>query len=259
MSLHVVHDGSRPAPPVLLLHGSGTSGVCWDPVVPALAAGHHVVRVDLAGHGRSGPAPSYAVPDQAARVARVLDELGLTDIAVIAHSSGGYVATELAATRPGLVRSLALISTGPALDAFRPQPAVLRLLLGPVLGRLLWPLRTDAMVRRAALATCARPVTIPDELVAHLRAVGHRDFRRVMRGHDAYLGERSVPDRLAAVGVPVPLLVIFGGADPRWDPASARRYTRVPGARVEMLPGVGHLPMYEAPAELTPLLLAFLG
>ena len=119
--MHVVHDGPPQAPPVLLIHGSGASGGTWQPVVPALAARHHVIRVDLPGCGRSPVAPSYDVPDQADRVAAVLD--GLRQVATVGHSSGGYVATALAERRPELVRSLALISTGPRTDALLPQPS----------------------------------------------------------------------------------------------------------------------------------------
>jgi pimeloyl-ACP methyl ester carboxylesterase len=51
--------------------------------------------------------------------------------------------------------------------------------------------------------------------------------------------------------------VIFGAADPRWEPASAHQYDAVPGARVEMLPGVGHMPMFETPEATSELLLEF--
>ncbi|MEU7867129.1 alpha/beta fold hydrolase [Dactylosporangium sp. NPDC049140] len=246
--MHVVQDGPRSAPPLLLIHGSGASGSTWAPVVPALAARHHVVRVDLPGCGRSGPAPSFDVPAQADRVAAVLDDLGLRDVAVAGHSSGGYAATALAERRPDLVRSLTLVSTGPALDALRPEPLILRLLLAPPFGPLLWPVRTDAMLRRGIAATMARPAAIPDEAVADVRATRYRAFRAVLSNNRAYLQERDVPARLAGLGKPV--RVLFGAADPRWDPASARRYEAVPGARIELLPGVGHVPMLEAP-ELT--------
>jgi pimeloyl-ACP methyl ester carboxylesterase len=253
--MHVVHDGPRQAPPLLLIHGSGASGGSWKPVVPALTGHHHVIRVDLPGCGQSPPPPSYDVPAQAGRVAAVLDDLGLRLVAAVGHSSGGYVATALAEQRPDLVGSLALISTGPSLDALLPQPVILRALLAPPLGPLLWSRRSDAMTRRAIRATCARPVDIPDDVVAELRGTTYRAMRSVSRGNRAYIAERSVPERLADLEVPV--LVIFGAADPRWEPSSAHQYDAVPNARVELLPGVGHLPMFEAPETTSNLLLEF--
>jgi pimeloyl-ACP methyl ester carboxylesterase len=255
--MHVVHDGPRQATPLLLIHGSGFSGASWNPMVPALASHHHVIRVDLPGCGQSPPARSYDVPVQAGRVAGVLDDLGLRRVAIVGHSSGGYIATALAEQRPDLVRSLALISTGPSPDALLPQPVLLRVLLAPPFGRLLWWRRSDAMIRNGIRATAARPVDIPDDLVADVRATTYRTFRTVLRRNTAYIAERSVPERLAVLDVPV--LVIFGAADRRWDPSSARRYDAVPTARVEMLPGAGHMPMFEAPETTGKLLLAFAG
>jgi pimeloyl-ACP methyl ester carboxylesterase len=224
-------------------------------MVPTLADHHHVIRVDLPGCGKSPPALSYDVPDQAVRVAALLDDLGLRHVPVVGHSSGGYVATALAERRPDLVGSLVLISTGPSLDAFLPQPVVLRILLARPFGPFLWSRRSDAMIRRAIGATTARPVDIPDDVVADLRGITYRAFRTVLRCNAAYVAERSVPERLAALDVP--LLVIFGAADPRWEPSSAQRYAAVPDARVEMLPGVGHIPMFEAPESTGKLLLGF--
>ena len=253
--MHVVHDGPPQAPPLLLIHGSGASGASWSPVVPALAGHHRVIRVDLPGCGQSPPAASFDVSVQAGRLAALLDDLGLRPVTAIAHSSGGYVATALAELRPDLVRSLALISTGPSLDAFLPQPVLLRVLLGPPFGPLLWSTRSDTTIRRAISVTCARPVDVPDDVVADLRRITYSTFRSVLRGGTEYLTERSVPERLAALEVPV--LVIFGAADPRWDPSSAHRYDAVPNARVEMLPGVGHIPMLEEPEATSRLLLGF--
>ncbi|MFI6151563.1 alpha/beta fold hydrolase [Kitasatospora sp. NPDC051170] len=253
--MHVVHDGPQGAPPLVLIHGSGASGGFWSPVVPALAGRYHVIRVDLPGHGRSLPAPSYDVPEQAGRLAGVLDELGVRPVTVAGHSSGGYIATALAERRPDLVGSLALVSSGPSLDALLPQPVVLQVLIAPPLGPLLWPIRSDAMLRRGLTAVCDRPVDIPDDLVAEVRGIGYRTFRTALRRNAAYITERSVPERLTALDVPV--LVIFGAADHRWDPSSAHQYDAVPNARVEQLPDVGHLPMFEAPEETAELLLDF--
>ena len=83
----------------------------------------------------------------------------------------------------------------------------------------------------------------------------HRAFVGAMRAPLDYLGQRSLPDRLASLGLP--LLVIFGTEDQRWPSSGAAAYRVVPGARVELLPGVGHTPMMEDPQTTGRLLLDF--
>ncbi|MGC1752300.1 MAG: alpha/beta hydrolase, partial [Trebonia sp.] len=70
-----------------------------------------------------------------------------------------------------------------------------------------------------------------------------------------YLGQRSLPDRLTDLRLP--LLVIFGADDQRWRSSSAAAYKVVPGAWVELLAGVGHTPMMEDPQTTGKLLLDF--
>ncbi|MFI5694577.1 alpha/beta fold hydrolase [Kribbella sp. NPDC051586] len=253
--VYVVHSGSRQASPVLLIHGSGASGACWAPMVPALARTHHVVTIDLPGLGQSAPVTSYDIPAQAARVAAMIDALEVGPMIVVGHSSGGYVATSLAEQRPELVQAMTLISAGPRMEALLPQPALIRALSGPPLGRLTWALRSDNLIRKGINATCATKVDLPDDLIADLRDLPYRDFVEVLRCNGEYITERSVPERLAKLDVR--LLVIFGAADPRWDPASAQDYAVVPGARIEILPGIGHIAPLEAPAATARLLLEF--
>lgn len=83
----------------------------------------------------------------------------------------------------------------------------------------------------------------------------YHTFTTTMQATRAYLEERALPDRLRALGKP--LLVIFGEDDRRWRSSSAAGYRVVPGARVEMLPGLGHTPILEDPARTAAPLLAF--
>jgi pimeloyl-ACP methyl ester carboxylesterase len=253
--MHVVQDGRPGAPALLLIQNAAAPIALWDPVVSSLAGDYRVIRVDLLGYGRPGPAARYDVPAQAHRADAALDRLGVNRATVIGHSSGGSVATALAEQQPGKVAALALINTGPSPDAKIPDPPLAQLLKAPVAGQLLWRLKTAATIRKAARTAFTRPVDIPDALIAHMQGMTYQSFTATMRAYWDYIRQRSIPDRLAALGLPV--LVIFGADDRRWRSSSAANYRDVPGARVELLPGVGHTPMMEDPQTTAKLLLDF--
>ncbi|MGH3352755.1 MAG: alpha/beta fold hydrolase, partial [Nocardioides sp.] len=108
------------------------------------------------------------------------------------------------------------------MEALRPEPTLVKLLTGSARGALIWPLRTDALLRKGISATAARPVTISDEMIDDLKRTSFKTFRAIMRANRDYIVEESIPQRLLRLGRKP--LVIFGDADPRWDPASAHAY-----------------------------------
>jgi len=256
--MHVVEDGRPEATPLLLIHGSAASLVCWDLVVPSLAGAFRVVRVDLLGCGKSTIASGgYEILTQARRVAAALDQLGVSRVTVIGHSSGCTVATALAEQRPDAVAALVLIDFGPNMDAKTPDRLLFRLIQTRFPGSLLWRMRSEATIRKAARASggFTRDVEIPDAFVEDALRMTHGTFRKILRAPVSYLEQHSLPDRLIAIGLP--LLVIFGDDDQRWRPSSAHAFGEVPGARVELLAGVGHTPMMEDPEATAKLLLEF--
>ena len=192
-NIYVSQDGPRDAPALVLIHGLGASTHWWDRVVPMLARSYRVIRIDLLGHGRSAkPAGGgYAIPQQGRRVGQALDRLGVKHAIVVGHSTGGYVATALAEQRGDLVTALALIDTGPRMDAFISDGPVGKLVYVPVLGQLLWRLRTDGIIRQGlSTAFAARiqdPAAARRRYARHDLPRAHRDIACVRR-----LSERSV-------------------------------------------------------------------
>jgi pimeloyl-ACP methyl ester carboxylesterase len=254
--MHVVEDGEPGAPALLLIHGTVGSTAWWDPVVPAMMGACRIIRVDLAGHGRSSsPAGGYGIPAHARRVGAALDRLGAGRVTAVGHSMGCMVATALAEQRPDKVAALALIDMGPSLDAQIPEGLLVRLLLARFPGRLLWRLRSEATIRKAMRTAFTRPIDIPGAIIEATLGMTHRALAATARGSLDYMRQQSLPDRLAALGLPV--LVIFGTEDARYPSSSAAAYRAVPGARVELLPGVGHTPMLEDPQATGTLLLEF--
>lgn len=249
--VYVRQDGPAEAPALLLIHGSASSTHTWDPMVPLLTSAHRVIRIDLLGHGQSDKPVDgdYAVPTQGRRAASVLDQLGVQQAIVVGHSSGGYTATALAEQRPDLVTALVLINTGPHPQALADAPE-------GAIGPPQWNHLTDDQLRQAASTAFSRPgYQIPDQVVLDVRSMTFHSFTATMQASSAYLQDRSVPDRLASLGKP--LLVIFGADDRRWRSSAAADYHAVPGARIEMLPGLGHSPILEDPSRTSELLLAF--
>uniref|UniRef100_A0AAU2W3G4 Alpha/beta hydrolase n=1 Tax=Streptomyces sp. NBC_00008 TaxID=2903610 RepID=A0AAU2W3G4_9ACTN len=191
---------------------------------------------------------SYALRDQARRAGSVLDRLGVEHAVVVGHSSGGVVATALAEQRPDLVTALALVNTGPSLNAFiAPQ--------SDSAGLSQWP-PTDEQIRSFASTGFSRAgYRIPAELLDEVRCMTLHTLTATMQATRDYLEQQVLPDRLKALGKP--LLVIFGEDDRRWRSSSAADYRVVPGARVQLLPGLGHSPILEDPPRTATLLLAF--
>src|SRR5918997_714922 len=103
-------------PPVVLLHGIGSRGQSWWPVIDPLAAWFHLYQLDLRGHGASGKPPAgYLVEHYAAALDAALDALDLQagEARIGGHSLGALVALYWAGERPA--RAAALVVEDPSL------------------------------------------------------------------------------------------------------------------------------------------------
>jgi pimeloyl-ACP methyl ester carboxylesterase len=247
--IHVCQDGPRDAPALLLIHGTAASARSWEPMVPLLSQSHRVIRIDLLGSGRSAKpeGASYAVPDQARRAGAALDRLGVEYAVVIGPSSGGAVATALAEQRPALVTALVLINSGPTMAAYLGE--------GAAIDPKQWPNLTDEQLRRAVSSGFAPGYRIPQPFLDEVREMDFQLFAATSQAVRGYLDECGLPERLASLGKP--LLVLFGEEDRRWRSSAAAEYGAVPGARIELLPGLGHPPNLEDPPRTAAPILAF--
>ena len=97
--LHYVLAGEEMADPLVLLHGFPQSWFMWRLILPALAASHFVVAVDLRGYGDSEKPPRQSGHDQgtkASDVRALVQHLGLERIVMIGHDRGARVARRFA-------------------------------------------------------------------------------------------------------------------------------------------------------------------
>jgi pimeloyl-ACP methyl ester carboxylesterase len=111
-------DPWRAAPTLLLLHAAMGSARRYFGWVPHLCRDYRIVRLDLRGHGASEAPPiEEALPlDRLVTdVAELLDHLGVAQPHIVGNSAGGYLAQQLAMTRPERVKSLMLFGSTPGL------------------------------------------------------------------------------------------------------------------------------------------------
>jgi pimeloyl-ACP methyl ester carboxylesterase len=128
--LHVHHaipagGGFEEGTPLLCLHPSPLSGRVFERFLAVAGAGRSVFAPDLPGFSESDPAPPDAgLAEHAAAIGDFLDLMRLRQIDLLGHGFGALVAVELAGTRPGQIRRMALVSPpSPPEGGLRVQPA----------------------------------------------------------------------------------------------------------------------------------------
>lgn len=250
--LHYRDAGRRDGPVLLLLHGYSASSFDWTPWIKRLGGRYRIVAVDLPGHGLTGAPPDYlATTDgMVATVAALVEGLALRRILLVGNSMGGQVAWHYALAHPGPVAGLVLIgATGWADERRGPPPLVFRL-IGSAPGRwLLRHVNLTPLAERGLRTAFADPGLVTPALVRRTtdlaRAPGHR---RILTELQVQGGDASSLSRLGAIAVPT--LIMAGEADRLVPLDHARRFVAaIPRASLVTYPGIGHVPMQEAPDQ----------
>lgn len=254
--LEVVERGPRGGSPIVLIHCFTCAINYWNGMIPLLARQHRVVAVDLLGHGGSEkPSSGYSVPDQANVIAEVLAELRVRRAEVVGHSLGGPVAIALAEQSPHLVSSLVAIDSIPD-TSYGDVGTIGELPFTPILGEALWRVKPDFSIRDGLEVAFAPGFKVPDEFVEDVKRMTYSAYADSHDAFDSYAGEKALPRRGAALGMP--LLAIMGAEEQiADDPSAALAAYRAAGAQTKLIAGAGHSPNVEKPARTAALVLRF--
>lgn len=244
--------GDVGAPPLVLLHSIATSGAVWHPQVAIWARRHHVIALDLPGHGDSPALPEGAdFGDYAGAVAATLDALGIEAAAMVGLSFGSMIAQRFAIDFPERTRAIVL-SNG---VAFAPQPV-----------SAAWQERIADAERNGMLAqadaTLGRWFTPPFAAAAPQTLDWVRGLiaETTLAGYVGAAQAIARLDHRAMLGnIRCPSLVLAGEEDAAAPHVAVRTIAdAIPGATFHALPAA-HLMNVEVPTDYTETVGAFLA
>lgn len=235
-SLHYQQSGDPAAPALVLLHHATGSLHTWRRQLEPFAARFHVLAYDRPGFGPSSPFPVWPLDYMERDVDELLallDHLHIERARLVGHSDGGAIALMAAARRPE--RVAAVVAEAPHVAVETPRcPDAIAALADQI---------AQSPEMRAALAR--QHGSQAAQVVARWRT----------RWCDPAFWTWNVAAELTAVQCPV--LVIHGADDPFFSVAHSEMIAREARGLLVVLPGVGHTPHSEAPAQFTRLALDF--
>lgn len=245
---------------IVLLHGAMASPRIWKPLLPSLTPHHEVVVPTLAGHLGGPPMPvgQANVMDRIVEdMCRQLDEAGIRSAHLVGNSLGGWIALELA--RRGRAHSvLALSPAGGWARAVDLQRMLMIFRVGMILRRrkTLPRIAADPRSRRMLFLAMAEHA---DRLSAEQTTALVEDMVGCDVLPDLIKGAIEA-GAIKTLSADCPIRLVWGTKD-RTLPFG--RYGRpmvaaVPGAELEMLDNVGHVPMIDDPEATADAILGFL-
>jgi len=270
VEMFIQEAGPADGPVVLFVHGTGAWSETWRESMTAVAsAGFRAVAIDLPpfGFSRRPASGAYSPRDQGKRIIGVLDALKVPRAVLVGHSFGGGPTMEATFDAPDRVRALVVVDVALGIGAADETSPVVRYLLEV-------PLLRDAVVAtfltNPAFTGRLLELFVADPAAAAPERVSVYKRPLAVKGSTRAIGQ-WLPSLVAPAGTPrsatpapyralaIPTLVVWGDLDTITPLSQGRELASlVPGARLAVLIGVGHIPQIENPARFNDALVKFL-
>jgi pimeloyl-ACP methyl ester carboxylesterase len=245
--MHYRDEGN--GPPVVLIHANFASLIGWDPWVDALKDHYRVIRFDMTSHGLTGPDPSgdYTLARTVALTERFIDALGLDHLTIGGTSLGGTVSIHYAARHPERVDRLILLSPG-ALEGRNQQRRGV-----PKQARVLEYILPRALPKFMLSSAYGDKTKLTDAVIDRWHDMWLREGQRAAQLKRLSQYDSGDLEGVAAQ-VRAPTLLMWGEANPQAEVEQAYELEsmleNVPSLTLIIYPGVGHMAVQEAGAEI---------
>jgi pimeloyl-ACP methyl ester carboxylesterase len=247
--VHLRDEGPAGAPALILLHGSNSQLQTWDKWTAQLKNKYRIIRLDLPGHGITGPDPKddYSAAASISVIDRLAANRGLTHFILGGNSMGGGIAYYYALAHPQKLDGLILVdAAGGPENSTKKLPIGFRIMQMPVINELATVITPRSIIEKSLRASVSRGGYINDAEVDlywnMLRRPGNRDA--TLKRFAAYRNRDRNPKGVE--NMPIPTLILWGQKD-KLIPVSAVPWfeKQFPDHVTHIYPDTGHLPMQE--------------
>jgi pimeloyl-ACP methyl ester carboxylesterase len=257
LPVRVRMSGRENAPVIILVHGFSVSLESWDGWAGDLSADYRVIRMDLPGHGLTGPDPEqrYSVPQTAQFIGDLMDSLGIDQANIGGNSLGGLAAWRFAANNPDRVSSLILVSPGGySINGVTENPVAV-----PAAVQAYFRSAPPAFVSAATATLYGDPARLDPAVPERISALMRHDENGAAMV--TRLEVFTLPDPEADLArVSAPTLILHGERDVMIPVDHSRAMAAViPGAQLVTFDNLGHVAHEEDPVRTLIAVRAFLN
>jgi pimeloyl-ACP methyl ester carboxylesterase len=241
VKLHYLDYGTDGHRPMLCVHGGAAHAHWYDYVAPGFVRDHHVLSLDLRGHGDSAWADphTYSWKNYAEDINTLVETLDLRDFVLIGHSMGGMISLVYAATHPGRIGRLVIVDS----IMLMPMDRVSKMREFGAKPARSYKTEED-LIARYRLEPAETQMAAPDVI----RRMAEHSGRQDARGHWHHKADRRVYANFQQIaGVPlwekvkVPALVIKGEHSTRFtSDVLAEIRARAPQVQMAEVPASDH-------------------
>ncbi|MEO8336787.1 MAG: alpha/beta fold hydrolase [bacterium] len=252
--LELTYDDMGSGTALLFIHGWPHDRKLWAAQLRGLQTQARCIAPDLRGFGDSSVVPPYSIDQYADDLVALLAMLGIEQAVVCGLSMGGYVALSILRRHRSLLRGLILTSTRARADT--PEAREKRMKLIEFVGEQ----GVEALATRQLKAMVGETTftSRPDVLEALRLMMAAAPLEGVVGALHAMADRRDSTDLLA--GIDFPTLVVSGAEDTFTMPDEMRALSdAIPGSRLEVIDGGGHVCPYEKPAAFNHVVAEYLA
>jgi abhydrolase domain-containing protein 6 len=240
---------------IVLVHGFGANKDNWTRIARELTDDFNVYAIDLPGHGESSKPLDlgYRLEQQVGHLARILRALDINEMHMMGNSMGGGITALYAATYPEQIKTAVLFDPAGIIQY---ESELVDLIVAG--DNPLRPSKPGDFERLMDFALEKKPfVPWPILGVMEERALANQEVNEVIFAAIRDAGFES-DFRNAIKRIEDPVLIVWGKEDRVFDYRNGEVFLKaIPGSRLEILEGIGHAPMVEAPEESARLFLEF--